>query len=174
MHDATWRSTFGAAIYIRNGSHGCINLPHSAAETIYNAIEKDYPVIVYELPGTESEKGKAQIAAYDVIDLIDAIGTVTKESGDKIEAARTAYDALTDLGKGYVKNKDTLTAAETAYKKLVKDDGKKTDKSDSKKDNKKEETKEDKNKDKSVADDKTTDDKATETDAEEGEGADES
>lgn len=174
MHDATWRSTFGAAIYIRNGSHGCINLPHSAAETIYNAIEKDYPVIVYELPGTESEKGKAQITAYDVIDLIDAIGTVTKESGDKIEAARTAYDALTDLGKGYVKNKDTLTAAETAYKKLVKDDGKKTDKSDSKKDNKKEETKEDKSKDKSAADDKTTDDKATEIDAGEGEGADES
>ena len=174
MHDATWRSTFGAAIYIRNGSHGCINLPHSAAETIYDAIEKDYPVIVYELPGTESEKGKAQIAAYDVIDLIDAIGTVTKESGDKIEAARTAYDALTDLGKGYVKNKDTLTAAETAYKKLVKDDDKKADKSDSKKDNKKEETKEDKSKDKSAAGDKTTDDKATETYAEDGEGADES
>ena len=150
MHDATWRSTFGAAIYIRNGSHGCINLPHSAAETIYDAIEKDYPVIVYELPGTESEKGKAQIAAYDVIDLIDAIGTVTKESGDKIEAARTAYDALTDLGKGYVKNKDTLTAAETAYKKLVKDSDKKdkddkgSDKSDSKKDKDKSESKKDK------------------------------
>lgn len=174
MHDATWRSTFGAAIYIRNGSHGCINLPHSAAETIYDAIEKDYPVIVYELPGTESEKGKAQIAAYDVIDLIDAIGTVTKDSGDKIEAARTAYDALSDLGKGYVKNKDTLTAAETAYKKLAKDDDKKTDKSDSKKEDKKEETKKDKSKDKSAAGDKTTEDKASETDVEDGEGADES
>lgn len=175
MHDATWRSTFGAAIYIRNGSHGCINLPHSAAETIYDAIEKNYPVIVYELPGTESEKGKAQIAAYDVIDLINAIGTVTKDSGDAITAARTAYDALTEIGKGYVTNKDTLTAAESAYKKLVKDSDKKdkddkgSDKSDSKKDNKKEETKEDKSKDKSAADDK-----ATEIDTLEGEGADES
>lgn len=144
MHDASWRSKFGAAIYMRSGSHGCINLPHSAAETIYEAISKNYPVIVYELEGTESEKGKAQIAAYAVMDLIDAIGEVTLESEDAITAAREAYDALTQTGKGYVKNASTLTDAEKALKKLKKNskeeasdkDSDKKDKETSKKDSK--------------------------------------
>ena len=35
MHDASWRSTFGGSIYRGNGSHGCINLPHWAAESLY-------------------------------------------------------------------------------------------------------------------------------------------
>jgi hypothetical protein len=118
MHDASWRSKFGAAIYLRSGSHGCINLPASAAETIYNEIDTNFPVIVYELPGSESERGKAQIAAYDVIDLINAIGDVTLESGDAITAARTAYDALSETGKGYVTNTSTLTDAEKSLKEL--------------------------------------------------------
>ncbi len=53
MHDAVWRKQFGGNIYLTNGSHGCINLPYSAAQTIYNTIEKDTPVICYYLPGTE-------------------------------------------------------------------------------------------------------------------------
>lgn len=53
MHDATWRGEFGGNIYQTNGSHGCINLPYSVAEEIYNHVEKDTPVICYELPGTE-------------------------------------------------------------------------------------------------------------------------
>jgi hypothetical protein len=120
MHDASWRSVFGAAIYLRKGSHGCINLPASAAETIYNSIDTNYPVIVYELPGSESERGKAQIAAYSVIDLIDEIGDVTLESEDAITAAREAYDALSATGQNYVTNKSTLTAAEKKLKKLKK------------------------------------------------------
>ena len=35
LHDATWRSTFGGAIYRGGGSHGCINLPYWAAQSIY-------------------------------------------------------------------------------------------------------------------------------------------
>lgn len=53
MHDASWRSTFGGNIYKTGGSHGCINLPYSAAKVIYEHIEAGYPVLVYELPGTE-------------------------------------------------------------------------------------------------------------------------
>ena len=49
---------------------------------------------------------------------IDAIGTVTKDSGDIIKAARTAYDALSDTQKAMVSNVDVLTTAEEAYKKL--------------------------------------------------------
>ncbi len=49
MHDATWRSKFGGDIYYRSGSHGCINLPLSAAKTIYQNISAGMPVIVYDL-----------------------------------------------------------------------------------------------------------------------------
>lgn len=53
MHDASWRSEFGGNIYKTNGSHGCINLPYSIAQQIYDCVEKDTPVICYHLPGTE-------------------------------------------------------------------------------------------------------------------------
>ncbi len=53
MHDATWRGSFGGSIYVSNGSHGCINLPYSVAETIYNNIDAGCCVFVYKLGGTE-------------------------------------------------------------------------------------------------------------------------
>ena len=56
----------------------------------------------------------------DVIDLIDAIGTVTKRSGDDIAAARKAYDSLTDEEKKQVTNYRTLLAAEKAYADILK------------------------------------------------------
>lgn len=56
----------------------------------------------------------------DVIDLIDAIGTVTKRSGDDIAAVRKAYDSLTDEEKKQVTNYGTLLAAEKAYADILK------------------------------------------------------
>jgi lipoprotein-anchoring transpeptidase ErfK/SrfK len=53
LHDSTWRSTYGKNIYKTNGSHGCINLPPSAAETIFENIEKGMPVVCYYLASTE-------------------------------------------------------------------------------------------------------------------------
>lgn len=47
MHDATWRSEFGGQIYIGGGSHGCINLPLSAAALIYEHVSTGFPVICY-------------------------------------------------------------------------------------------------------------------------------
>lgn len=47
LHDATWRSSFGGNIYKTSGSHGCVNLPYSAAKKIYQYIEKGTPVVVY-------------------------------------------------------------------------------------------------------------------------------
>lgn len=47
LHDASWRTTFGGSIYLTNGSHGCINLPYSAAKTIYNNIDSSMPIILY-------------------------------------------------------------------------------------------------------------------------------
>lgn len=119
MHDATWRSKFGASIYKRDGSHGCINLPPSAAKVIYENISKGFPVLVYELEGTQSEKGIAQDEAYVVIDAIAAIGTVTADSGEAIANARSQYDALSKTAKGYVTNYKKLQSAEKAYAELV-------------------------------------------------------
>ena len=47
LHDAPWRSTFGGNYYISTGSHGCINLPVSAARTIYNNCFGTMPVVVH-------------------------------------------------------------------------------------------------------------------------------
>ncbi len=47
LHDASWRSAFGGQIYITNGSHGCVNMPRYAAETIFNNADTGTPVIVY-------------------------------------------------------------------------------------------------------------------------------
>ena len=58
-------------------------------------------------------------AVVAVKELIDAIGEVTLESGDAIDAARTAYDKLPEAKKALVDNYEKLTAAEEAYTALV-------------------------------------------------------
>ncbi len=63
---------------------------------------------------------KDQEAAEAVEALINAIGTVTKDSGEKIKAARDAYDKLTDVQKALVGNYKVLTDAEATYAELVK------------------------------------------------------
>ena len=62
--------------------------------------------------GEEPEEAQA------VIDLIDQIGTVTLENREAIEAARNAYDALTEEQQSYVTNYSVLTAAEAELKAL--------------------------------------------------------
>lgn len=57
--------------------------------------------------------------AKEVEALIDAIGTVTADSGEKIEAARAAYEALSYVARAEVSNYDTLTEAEAAFKALA-------------------------------------------------------
>lgn len=61
-----------------------------------------------------------EVTAADVIKLIDAIGTVTKNSGNAIAAARSAYNKLPANQKALVTNYDKLVAAEAAYAELVK------------------------------------------------------
>ncbi len=60
-----------------------------------------------------------QKAAAAVSSLIDGIGTVSKDSGSKINAARAAYENLTDTQKALVSNYHVLVAAETAFAKLT-------------------------------------------------------
>ena len=60
-----------------------------------------------------------ELAAQPVIDQIAAIGTVTKDSKTAIEAARSAYDALTDGQKAAVKNYQVLVDAEAALANIL-------------------------------------------------------
>ncbi len=68
--------------------------------------------------GSVQTETSDQKAADKVIKLISEIGSVTKNSGSKIAAARKAYDALTDVQKKLVSNYKKLTAAEAAFAKL--------------------------------------------------------
>ncbi|MGN0399358.1 MAG: L,D-transpeptidase family protein [Blautia sp.] len=47
FHDASWRGSFGGSIYLYSGSHGCVNLPTSAAATLYENIEAGCPVLCF-------------------------------------------------------------------------------------------------------------------------------
>lgn len=48
FHDASWRTVeqFNPETYKGNGSHGCVNMQHLAAEKLFNSIKKDTNVIV--------------------------------------------------------------------------------------------------------------------------------
>ncbi|MBS4538981.1 L,D-transpeptidase/peptidoglycan binding protein [Clostridium sp. D2Q-11] len=48
IHDARWRYSFGGDIYIKNGSHGCVNAPLYLAKKIFDNIEDGTPIICYE------------------------------------------------------------------------------------------------------------------------------
>ena len=123
LHDAIWRDSFGADIYKKSGSHGCVNMPYLKAKELYGEIAKGTPVICYYLDGTESEETISQPdaeKAQAVVDSIAKIGTVTKDSKKKIERARQLYNDAPAAQREYVTNYEVLTAAEEAYQLLKK------------------------------------------------------
>lgn len=54
IHDASWRDEYGGDIYIRNGSHGCINTPLEIVKEMYEVMEIGTPCILYY--GLEEEE----------------------------------------------------------------------------------------------------------------------
>ena len=46
LHDANWRSSFGGNIYLKSGSHGCINLPPKNAKTLFELITPGTVIVV--------------------------------------------------------------------------------------------------------------------------------
>lgn len=48
LHDATWRSYFGGSIYEYGGSHGCVNMPYSSAQELYNQVDAGTKVLVHK------------------------------------------------------------------------------------------------------------------------------
>ena len=47
IHDSLWRYVYGGTEYLYNGSHGCINTPYDAVESLFWNIEVGVPVIMY-------------------------------------------------------------------------------------------------------------------------------
>ena len=48
LHDATWQPSFGGSMYASGyGSHGCVNLPYDAAESLYSITEVGDCVIAH-------------------------------------------------------------------------------------------------------------------------------
>ena len=47
FHDAGWRKKFGDEIYLKDGSHGCVNMPPAKAKEMYSLVYKGMPVFVY-------------------------------------------------------------------------------------------------------------------------------
>ena len=48
IHDASWRTIFGGKKYLSDGSHGCVNTPTEAMQTIHERIEIGVPVLVHD------------------------------------------------------------------------------------------------------------------------------
>ena len=47
IHDATWRDKFGGEIYVKSGSHGCINTPLERMTELYDMLEIGMPVVIH-------------------------------------------------------------------------------------------------------------------------------
>ncbi len=81
---------------------------------VLEAAEREYAA----LKAAADKLAADTAAAQGVDDLIDAIGTVTLDSLDKINDARTAYNALNKEAKALVNRLATLEAAEAEYAEL--------------------------------------------------------
>ncbi|MDD6155078.1 MAG: fibronectin type III domain-containing protein [Eubacteriales bacterium] len=101
---------------------------HKPGVADFKIVSKDDPektafVSIEFLPTVEDQKAaeeeaKEAAAAAEVDQKIQKIGKVTISDKDAIQAARKAYDALTDSEKAKVKNYSVLQKAEQSFKKL--------------------------------------------------------
>ena len=94
------------------------------AEELYDDLSRESKNLVdnYKvLTDARKEFDRLDTAVQKASDAIDAIGVVTLQSQEKIEAAREAYDALAKDGlQKYLSDKvSTLTGAEAEYRELV-------------------------------------------------------
>lgn len=87
------------------------------AWSVYNNAEAEVRSAVSNLSVLQAaNETLSDLRAGQVMDAINAIGTVTANSGDAITAARNAYKALSSADKAKVTNLDVLEKAETDLK----------------------------------------------------------
>lgn len=109
-------------MYTLNGTHPALLVSEQFLEngdTIVFHYTDDYTVEEGSEPWWDenhpADTTADRKAASAVEELIKAIGAVDTTSGDKIEAARKAYDQLTQAQKKLVSNYNVLVRAESAY-----------------------------------------------------------
>ncbi len=108
--NSRWQFTINGVNGVLIGQRGATYQDLSDGDVIVLYYTDDY---TKENPTANYDEVKA------VKELIEAIGTVTKDSGDAIAAARKAYDMLGDAEKSYVDNYDTLVKAEKIYDMII-------------------------------------------------------
>ncbi|WP_314057431.1 L,D-transpeptidase/peptidoglycan binding protein [Shuttleworthella satelles] len=109
LHDAPWKSNYGGKNYLTNGSHGCVNLPPSVAGSVFANVSVGMPVVVYNLPGTETSCTDSAVQA--VINKISKAGSGSAAA----KAATDAYQALSAAQKKDVYNLSALKEAQNKY-----------------------------------------------------------
>ncbi len=123
LHDASWRGSFGGTIYHYDGSHGCVNLPTSAAKKIYNNISVGTKVILYggktevpnleqKLSGTASYTVKSDAASFKLdVKAKYADAKLTYVSGNTNVVTVSADGTVTVKGPGTA----TITVTAAAF-----------------------------------------------------------
>lgn len=104
----------GTVTLERESNIKAARVAYEALTDVQKGLVDNYAV----LEAAETRYQELENANY-VEKLIDAIGEVTLKSGPSIEAARNAFDALTDVEKELVANYNKLTDAEKKYEKLT-------------------------------------------------------
>jgi hypothetical protein len=98
-----------------------------AAREAYNALDHEQKGYVTKLAKLEEAEAKIkelkqiaadQKAAEEVAALIESLQVTSLDDEAAVQAARNAYDALTEAQKGYIPNFDKLVEAENAIEKL--------------------------------------------------------
>ncbi|MFR5601114.1 MAG: hypothetical protein ACLTKI_01550 [Lachnospiraceae bacterium] len=90
-----------------------------AAAAAYESAPAEVQALVENASALDAAEGTwNDLQVAQVVELINAIGTVTIESSDSIEAAKTAFDALSGENQAKVENQSTLEEAEEQVKAL--------------------------------------------------------
>lgn len=109
--------------YKNNGGDEALEKDMAARGVSYESsgaeLEAAFPEYNFKRYGQFRKVSPAEL----VIQQINAIGTVSPDSGDAIKAARDAYEALSDEEKAKVSNYQSLLDAEAAFDKLTESSG---------------------------------------------------
>lgn len=48
LHDASWRTDWSSQAYLEGGSHGCVNIKPEEIKSVWDNVEQNEPVVVYD------------------------------------------------------------------------------------------------------------------------------
>ena len=119
LHDSTWREAdeYGGDVYLRSGSHGCINMPLELAQKVDSTVHVGTKVILYG-SGTAKDKWDGQAihgASSYVRELADGGFTLSAytEGKGELHYSSSDSDVLTVNEDGWVSPAGTGKATVT-------------------------------------------------------------